>query len=284
MLGVPWHAATVLANATGHQLSCAFGSVLRFLGTISQHHHHGWGAPGKGQSPPDATPHPGFLHLHWAHSDGALERHSRLEGCIASSQRGITALFHAGGAAGIQPGLPCSCWLCSCTLELAPWAPAPDTCACQRLCCCWEQLSTCSKPRHHPPPSQNPSGGAAPAVKGFSSSFPLCVPHEWQWQGGRVEFEPLMLCFSAVAFLNVAGKNPNSALQSFPSSTSTEMWGLFTSSSSFTSSHWILPAIRKQQVWELGLCCCLLSPSSLSGNIFAIWGKETTNATWISVH
>lgn len=48
MLGVRRHAITILANATGHQFSCIFGSVLCFLGRTSRHHHHWLGVRGKG--------------------------------------------------------------------------------------------------------------------------------------------------------------------------------------------------------------------------------------------
>lgn len=169
-LGVRWHVVTVLASATGHQLSCTFGSVLSFLGTISQHHHHGWGARRKGQNPPVATPHPGFLHLHWADFWQSGGTTLRTRGSAS------TALLHAGRAAEIHSGLPCSSWLCSCTPQLAPWAPAPDTCACQHLCCFWEQLNTCSLLRHRHPPSQNPSAGLLELLKVFLPPFHFVPP------------------------------------------------------------------------------------------------------------
>lgn len=243
MLGVRRHAVSVLANATGHQLSCTFGSVLSFLGTISQqHHHHGWGRILLSQHPTLAF---------YTCTEQTFDKQDLREG-TDSSQRGSTALLHVGGVAEIPSGLPCSSWLCSCTLRLAPRAPAPDTCECQRLCCLWEQLSTCSVLRHHHPPSQTPLQGCSTwerlfLGKAFLPSFHF-MPHvsgNGRRQNGVCAFGVLLF---SVALLNVAGDNPNSSSAEFfkvflsfftwlPSSSSVEMWEFFTSSSSFTGSH-----------------------------------------------
>lgn len=149
-------------------------------------------------------------------SDKAVERHSQLEGahcqprgrkqsppsCRGCSRDSIWAalqllalLLHAGaGTVGS------SSWhLCVPTLVLLLGAA-------QHL----------QRAQTSPPALSKPLWGAARAVKGFSSSLPLCV-HPWvAMTEGRVESEPLMFCFSAVAFLNVAGNNPNSSSTELP--------------------------------------------------------------------
>lgn len=277
MLGVRWHAVTVLANATGHQLSCTFGSVLRFLGTISQQQHHGWGARGKGQNPPVATPHPGFLHLHWADIWQSSE--------TTLTTWGSALPAHSQEA---QPSFPWGCcrdgiWAALLLLALLLHAGVGTVASSSWHLCVPTLVLLLGAAQHlqraqtSPPAFSKPRWGAARVVKGFSFLPSTLCPPWVAMTEDRMELEPLMFT-ECERFLNVAGNDPNSSstklLPGFPSSNSMEMWELLTSSSSFTGSHWILPAVRKQQVWELVLGWCLLSSPSLSGGIFVIWEKN----------
>lgn len=199
---------------------------------------------------------------------------------IASLEGGSRALLHVGGVAEIQSGLPCSSWLCSCTLELALWAPAPDTCACQHLCCSWEQLNTCSVLRHHHPPSQTPPGGLLELLKVFLPPFHFVSPVSGN---DRVESELLMFCFSAVAFLNVTGDNPNSRSTELPRERLCGNVGTFHQE---LFLHWqSLPAIRnnRSESWAI-LDVCYHLPIYL--DLFFLSGKKKpkTNSPWIGAH
>lgn len=209
MLGARWHAVTVLANATGHQLSCTFGSVLSFLGTISQQHHHGWGARGKGQNPPVATPHAGFLHLHraafWQSSETTLEEgHCQLParkhsppscgGCCRDPTWAALQLLALLLPAGVGTVGSSSWHLCVPTLVL-PLGAA------QHL----------QRAQASPAALSNPSAGLLHSLKAFLPPFHFVPPSgsgNGKRQNGVWGFDVLLF---SVAFLNVAGDNPNSS-------------------------------------------------------------------------
>lgn len=177
-LGVRWHAITVLANATGHQFSCVFGSVLCFLGTDSQHHHHRWGVRRKGAEPSCCKP--GSL-SYTLHRSWLLKKQrngtQNFQECTTNTHGGTTNLHRGGGCrnpicVALQlPALLVHAGVGTEILQLLPPVRA-DTRACSPSS--WTP-AVCShvtaRPFKTPPQSA--------VVHCFSSSLPLCVPCEW---------------------------------------------------------------------------------------------------------
>lgn len=180
-LGVRWHAITVLANATGHQFSCIFGSVLCFLGTASQHHHHPWGVRGNRVEPSCCNPGSLSCTLHWS---WLLKKQwngtENFWECITNTHRGTTNLHRGGGCrnplcAVLQlPALLVHAELGTKVLQLLPPVRA-DTCACSPSS--WTPAA-CSDVTARP--FKTPLQSAVAHC--FSSSLPFCVRCEWLWQ------------------------------------------------------------------------------------------------------
>lgn len=99
----------------------------------------------------------------------------KLMGCIASCQGGSTALLNVGGER--KPSLGCPAAPGSAPARWS-WHRGLQLChlCVPTLVLLWEQLSTCSKLRHHHPASPNPSGGLLPLVNAFLPPFHFGSP------------------------------------------------------------------------------------------------------------
>lgn len=201
-------------------------------------------------------------------SDKAVERHSQFEGAhcqlrgrkqsppscwgccwdpIWAALQLLALLLHAGaGTVGS------SSWhLCVPTLVLLLGAA--------------QHLQRAQTP---PPALSNPPGGLLELLKVFLPPFHFVSPVSGN---DRVESELLMFCFSAVAFLNVTGDNPNSRSTELPQQQLCGNVGTFHQE---LFLHWqSLPAIRnkRSESWAI-LDVCYHLPIYL--DLFFLSGKK----------